>query len=109
MSVVEDIVKALHPKVTFAAREEKVSIDLPYRMEELNRIRAKVNWFKREQVKRYVTCIHYGIRRNMTLREITDDANSIGRLPTRIAAAVEVMLRWVDLFCQVNGQRKLAT
>ena len=93
MSVIDEITKSLHPKVAFAAREDKLNVDLSFRMDNLNELRAKVNWFRRGNVKRYVTCIHFGLRRSMTIREITDDSNHYGRLPTKLASAVEIMLR----------------
>ena len=93
MSAVGDIVAAIHPKITWVGREEKTSVDLTYRLAALNELRNKVEWYVRRDIKHYVTSIRFGLRRNITLRELSTEVSMQGRLPTKIAAAVEVMLR----------------
>ena len=92
MSCLDDVTKSIGPGLSLVAREEKISVDLTYRISELNEIRNKIIWFTRPNVRSWVTCIKFGLRVNMTLREITEGSGQ-GRLPTKFAAALEMMIR----------------
>ena len=81
--------------MSLMARQDKISIDLSYRLSQFNALSAKINWFRRKEVKRIVPCVRFGIRRNFTLREYLeeDDDEDRSKMSTKLAAAIELMLR----------------
>ena len=93
MSVIAVIITEIYPRLIWVGRVEKTTVDVTYRVGELDDLKSKVEWYTRPEIKKYVTCIRFGLRSNLTLRELASELTVHGRLPTKIAAAVEMMLR----------------
>ena len=93
MSWISKMTSYLYPKVTLRARDDKTVVDIAYQLAELGEMKSKVKWYLRKNLRTEVTSYKFGLRRNMTLREqLVDDQNS-KLLSTKLACAIEVMLR----------------
>ena len=96
ISVLAETISNLHPRMTLTAREDKISVNVSYRLADLETLTSKMKWYRRKEVKYKVPCIRFGIRRNYTLREVfeeDDDVNDRSKLASKLAAALEMLLR----------------